>query len=176
MKEYMLNKEQKKQLVADISEKIAASKSIVFVNYRGLGVTDTEKLKKELREAGVYYRVVRKRLFDRAAREAGIEVSVKNLEGQFAAAISFEDEVAAAKILKNFAKEHEQLEMLGGTLEKKAISQDEVLALAALPSKQELLAKLVGSMNAPVSGMVQVLSGNMRGLVVALKGIAEARE
>jgi large subunit ribosomal protein L10 len=171
----MMNRQQKQTLVSEVAEHIEASKSMVFVNFRGLSVADTQTMKKELRQAGVRYRVMKKRLFDRAAKEAGKEVFVKQFGGQFAVAISMEDEVSAAKILKTFSKKHESLELLGGVLENKMISQEEVFALAALPSKQELLAKLVGSMNAPVSGLVQVLSGNIRGLACALKAIAEAK-
>ena len=171
----MMTREGKEKLVKEVIETIEQSKSIVFVDFRGLGVTDTQAVKKTLREAGVKYKVLKKKLFDLAAKEAGIDAKTKDLEGQLAVAFSLEDEVAAAKILNDFGKDREAVSLMGGVLEGKQLSQEEIIALAKMPSKQELLAKVVGSMNAPVSGFVQVLSGNMRGLVVALKAIADQK-
>ena len=171
----MLTRSQKEALVLEVTEKIKESKSLVFVDFQGLSVTDTQLVKKELRVAGVQYKVLKKRLFALAAQNAGVEMDASKLSGQFAVAFSMEDEIAGAKILHNFMKTHESMLLNGGVLEGKELSSEEVISLAKMPSKQELLAKVVGSMNAPLSGLVQVLSGNTRGLVVALKAIADQK-
>ncbi|KKU55036.1 MAG: 50S ribosomal protein L10 [Candidatus Moranbacteria bacterium GW2011_GWE1_49_15] len=171
----MITKEQKKQIVKDLAQKAKESKSIVFVDYKGIQVKDVTDLKKQLREAGVEYVVSRKTLIDIALKEAGIETSVRGLEGQIAVSFSKEDEVAAAKIIDKFAKTNENLKMLGGVLGTQVMDEKEVKALAKIPSKEELLAKLVGSLKSPVSGFVNVLGGNLRGLVHALNAIKEQK-
>ena len=108
-----------------------------------------------------------------ALKDAGLEVDAKKMEGQISIAVSQADEIAAAKIVFQAAKANENLKIVGGLLNQKEMTAKEVDALATLPSKEELLAKLVGSINAPVSGFVNVLAGNLRGLVQALKAIAE---
>ena len=110
-----------------------------------------------------------------ALKEAGLEIDMQKLEGQISMAISSQDEVAAAKIIAKVAKINENIKMVGGILGTKELSAEEVKALALIPSKQELLAKLVGTLNAPVSGFVNVLAGNLRGLVTVLGAIAKAK-
>lgn len=172
----MLTKEQKKVLVKELSEKIKTAKSAVFVDYKGLKVKDSTELKKELRKSGVEYLVVRKTLLDISLEKAGISGSnVKGMEGQIAVSLSQEDEVSAAKILDKFAKTNENLKMVGGVLGTQVMSAQEVKALAKIPSKEELLAKLVGTINAPVSGFVNVLAGNLRGLVNVLNAVKEQK-
>lgn len=170
----MLTKQQKKELVIELSEKIKNSKSAVFVDFKGLKVKDVTDLKKELRQAGVEYIVVRKTLLDIALGNNKVEANVKGMDGQVAISIS-QDEVTAAKIIDKFAKTNENLKMLGGILGSQVMNQAEVKALAKTPSKEELLAKLVGTLNAPVSGFVNVLAGNIRGLVQVIKAIEEQK-
>ena len=112
---------------------------------------------------------------NRALKDAGIEMDAKKLEGQVAIAVSSKDEVAAAKIIAKLAKVNENLKIVGGILGTKELSVEEVNALAKLPTKEELLAKLVGTLNAPASGFVNVLAGNMRGFVTALQAIADKK-
>lgn len=170
----MLTKDQKKQLVKNLAENIKASKSAVFVDYRGLKVKDLTGLKKELRGSGVEFKVAKKTLIEKALKEAGIDMDVKNMEGQIAVALSG-DEITGAKIIEKFGKTNENLKILAGILEKKLMGAAEVRELAKLPGKEELLAKLVGTLNAPVSGFVNVLAGNLRGLVQVLKAISEQK-
>lgn len=171
----MLTKDQKKKIVSDLSENIKDSMSAVFVDYRGLKVKDLTALKKELRESGVKFKVAKKTLIEKALKDSGIDMGVKNLEGQIAVALSG-DEITGAKIIEKFGKTNENLKILAGVLEKKLMGAAEVRELAKLPGKEELLAKLVGTLNAPVSGFVNVLAGNMRGLVQVLKAISETRQ
>lgn len=171
----MLTKNQKHELVKGLTEQIKQAKSAVFVDFKGLKVKDATLLKKELRAAGVKYAVVRKTLLDIALEEAGIKADVKDIEGQIAISLSMEDEVAGAKIISKFAKGNENLKMMGGVLGTQVMSAAEVKALANVPSKEELLAKLVGTLNAPVSGFVNVLAGNLRGLVQVLNAVKEQK-
>ncbi len=171
----MLTKNQKKELVKDLAEKIKTAKSIVFADFKGIKVKDLTLLKKELRKEKVDFRVVKKTFINIAFKETGIEMDAKKMDGQVAISIAKEDEIAPAKILSKFAKNNENLKIISGILESKILSKEEIKALASLPSKDELLAKLVGTINAPVSGFVNVLAGNMRGLVQALKAISESK-
>lgn len=172
----MQTKAQKKDIVQDLAQKLKASKATVFSDYKGLEVKDMMALRRELKAAGVELKVLKKTLIKLALKDAGIEMDVKKLEGQIAIAVSANDEVAAAKIIAKLAKANENIKMVGGLLGSKELSGAEVNALAKLPSKEELLAKLVGTLNAPVSGFVNVLAGNLRSLVQVLKAVADAKQ
>jgi len=163
-------KDQKKQVVDKLTEKFKASKSIVFSEIKGLNVADTSALRKQLREGSVQHTVVKLTLLKLALRKAGIKVDDFDFKTQVAVSFS-EDEVAAAKILKSFAKKNENLKMLSGYLEGKRLSEVELNNLASLPSKTELLGQLVSVLSGPSRGLVTVLSGNLRGLVQVLSQI-----
>ncbi len=169
---------QKQVISRDLSEKIKRSKSIIFAGFNAFGVKDNENLRDQLdKENGEYY-VAKKTLLNLALKENNIEVDTKSLDGKVAAIFSYEDEVASAKILGNFRKDKEKAEkifFLGGILDGKFLNKSEVEALSNLPSKTELYAKLVGSLNAPISGFVNVMAGNLRGLVTVLKAIGEKK-
>jgi len=171
----MLSRSQKEQLVKKLTDQIKASKVAVFSDFAGTSVGNMQKLRRELRAGGANYKITKKKLIELAFKNAGVEVDVKNMQGQIGVAIGSGDEVSVAKILKNFTKENQNFKILAGVLEGKMISEGEVSALAALPSREELLAKLVGSVNAPVSGFVNVLVGNLRNLVGVLRAIGDAK-
>lgn len=171
----MLTRLQKEAIVNELTEKIKASKAIVFADYRGVKTNDINELKSRLKKEGTNLNVIKKNLIEISLKNADIEVDVKSLAGQLAITISDKDEVAPARILSKFAKENENLKILGGVLGIKGMSAQEVAALAKLPSKEEMLAKLVGTLNAPISGFVNVLAGNMRGLVNVVKAIADSK-
>jgi large subunit ribosomal protein L10 len=169
---FMLTKDQKKELVKDLTAKIKAAKAVVFADFRGLKVKDLSELKKELRKSDASFKVAKKTLMDIALKDAGLSYDTEKLEGQIALALS-KDEVTAAKIIDTFSKKNENIKILGGIVNAKGMTDAEVKALAKLPGKPELLAKLVGTINAPVSGFVNVLAGNIRGLVQVLKAVAD---
>lgn len=171
------SKIQKQEILRNLTERIKKSKSIIFTGFNALGVKDNEALRSKLRaENGEYY-VAKKTLLERALKEQGItNLETKTLDGKIAAVFSYGDEVASAKVVNTFRKDKEdKIFFLGGILEGNLLSKTEVESLAKLPSKQELYAKLVGSLNAPVSGFVNVLAGNLRGLVTVLKAIEEKK-
>lgn len=156
----------------EIADALGKSKGVVFANFAGLSIKDTDELRKIAREANIGVVVTKKTILKIACEKAGItDAAPRELEGGVATLFGFDDEIAPAKMAHAFAKKHDALKMLGGILEGHFLSLDRVKALALLPSKQELLAKMVGSLNAPVSGFVNVLAGNLRGLVRVLDGI-----
>jgi large subunit ribosomal protein L10 len=171
------SKIQKAEILRDLDEKIKKSKSIVFASFDGLEVKDNEELRNNLKkEKGEYY-VSKKTLLDLAFKNNKVnDLDIKNLPGKIATVFAYEDEVSPAKVVLNFKKKHEgKIEFIGGILDGKVINKEDVEKIATLPGKQELYAKLVGSLNSPVSGFVNVLSGNLRGLVTVLKAISEKK-
>lgn len=166
---------QKKEVVKELSEKIKSAKSIVFADYRGLTVEQDTELRNALRKAGVDYKVVKNTLTKLAANENGITELDSHFNGPTAMALSTEDAIAPAKVLAEFAKKYEKLELKVGVIEGTVFDVKGLEAIAALPPKEELLAKALGSLKSPITGLVNVLNGNIRGLVVALNAIAEQK-
>jgi large subunit ribosomal protein L10 len=171
-------KAQKKEILKELDEKIKKSKSVAFVSFNGLTVKETSVLRKELRTANGEYYVAKKTLVDLAFKDSGIaDLNVRELEGQMATIFSFVDEVAPIKIIDLFKKDKEgKIEFLGGILENKFLNQVQMSALAKLPGKQELYAQIVGSLNAPISGFVNALAGNLKNLVYVLKAIETSKQ
>lgn len=167
--------QQKKEVVSDLSEKIKAAKAMVFADYRGLTVEQDTELRNALRKAGVEYKVVKNTLTRFAAKENGLEDLDSFLHGPTSMALSETDPVAPAKVLAEYAKKYDKLELKVGVVEGKIINLDGIKALAELPPREVLIAKVLGGLNAPISGFVNVLNGNIRGLVVALNAIAEKK-
>lgn len=172
----MQTRSQKEEIVKDLASKLKSSKAVVFSDYKGLGSKEMTALRREMRAQGVSFSVAKKTLVDLALKDAGLEMDALKLEGQIAVAVSDGDEVAAAKIVSQFAKANENLKIAAGILGSKAISKEEVAALAKLPSKEDLLAKFVWTIKAPVSGFANVLAGNLRGLVQVLKAVSDTKQ
>lgn len=167
---------QKREVVDGISQKMKAAKAIVFADYRGLTVEQDTELRSALRKAGVEYKVVKNTLTRFAANENGLEGLDTYLNGPTAMASSESDPVAPAKVLNEYAKKYEKLELKVGVVEGRIIDIEGIKALAELPPREVLIARALGGFNAPISGFVNVLNGNLRGLVVALKAIADQKE
>jgi len=172
----MLSKQQKRELVKQLAEELKQSKTAVVCGYGGLTVAEMAEIRKKLREQQATMKVIKKSLTEIAFKEAGIELKVRELEGQTAVVFGGEDEVAIPKTLAEIAKKTKKVEMLKGTLEGKIIDQTELMALAKLPTKEELLAKTVGMIKAPITGFVSVISGNLRNLVGVLEAIRRQKE
>lgn len=149
--------EEKKQIVASMSEQFKTAVSGVFVDYCGLSVEEDTQLRNKLREAGVEYKVIKNTLARFAAKEVGFDELDPILNGPTSLALSMTDEVAPAKVIAEFAKTHEQLEIKAGFLDGKVLQLDEVKTLAATPNRETLLAKLLGSLNAPISNLARTL-------------------
>ncbi|MGG0239332.1 50S ribosomal protein L10 [Bacillus rhizoplanae] len=157
--------ESKQQVVTEIAEKLRESKSTIVVDYRGLTVSEATELRKNLREAGVEFKVYKNSLTRRAAESAEMAELNEFLTGPNAIAFSNEDVIAPAKVLNDFAKNHEALEIKAGVIEGKLVSLDEVKAIATLPSREGLLSMLLSVLQAP-----------MRGLAIATKAVADQKE
>ena len=155
--------------VSELKDLMTGSKGVILVDYCGLTVAEDTDLRRKMREAGVTYMVAKNTFVRIAAKEAGIEGLDSFLEHNTALAFSAEDPVAPAKILSEFAKDHKALEIKAGIL-------DGVKALADLPSREVLLAKLIGSMQAPISGLVNVLHGTLRNFVYVVDAVRQKKE
>lgn len=149
--------ESKKEQVAQIVEVLKGATTGVLVDYRGLTVEEDTKLRNDLRVAGVEYFVVKNTLLRLAAKETGLDALDEILHGPTALAVS-EDAVAPAKILADFAKKNDKMQLKSGFMEGKVLSMDELQQLAKTPNKETLIAKLMGSLNSPISGLARLLS------------------
>ncbi|MBP7060400.1 MAG: 50S ribosomal protein L10 [Candidatus Moranbacteria bacterium] len=169
-------KQQKEALIAEVTEKIKASKALVFANFKGVTVKNVTTIRQELRKSGSSWLVLKKTLLNLALKNADVAVDARALDGQVGVAFSH-DEVAAAKVIADFQKANKDVtfSIEGGALGKKALSIAEVKALAKLPSQDELRARLVGTLQAPIASFVRVLGGNLSGLVQVLKAIEEKK-
>ena len=157
--------EQKKPVVAEISEHIADAQSVVLVNYSGLTVAQDTQLRKELREAGVVYKVYKNTMMNFAFQGTPCEDLCKHLDGTNALAISKDDATAPARIIAKFAKTAPKLELVAGVVEGSYYDQNGIKALAEVPSREILLGRLLGSMQSPIANFARVI-----------KQIAEAKE
>lgn len=149
--------EEKKQIVSSMAEQFKTAVSGVFVDYCGLTVEQDTQLRNKLREAGVEYKVIKNTLTRFAAKEVGFDELDPILNGPTSLAISMTDEVAPAKVIADFAKDNEQLEIKAGFLDGKVLALDEVKTLAATPNRETLIAKMLGSLNAPISNLARTL-------------------
>lgn len=172
--------EEKQALVASMTEKVQAATAGVLVNYTGISVAEDTALRKKLREAGVEYAVVKNSVLRFAFKDAGLGELDEHLNGASALALST-DPVAAAKIIDEFAskpenqkKEH-PFAIKAGFIEGECIDAAGVSALAKLPSREVLVATVLGTLNAPITGLVTVLNGNIRGLACAISAIADKK-
>ncbi len=164
-------REQKTVILSNLQSAIKG-KVALLVNYQGLTVQETESLRDELFSNQSKLNIVKNSLLKKAVADAGIEIK-EEITDQPLAILSAPDEVMLSKILAKFAKEHEKVQIVGGWVDGNYIDAEYVTKLSKLPGREELLAKLVGSINAPISGMVNVLAGNIRGLVNVIKQYSE---
>jgi large subunit ribosomal protein L10 len=158
-------REEKVALVNEIAEKLQNSKSMIVTDYRGLTVAEVTELRKNLRDAGIEFKVLKNTMTRRAADQVNLSEINEHLTGPSAIAFSYDDVVAPAKILNDFAKKHQALELKAGIVEGRVIGTEEVKALAELPSREGLLSMLLSVLQAP-----------MRNLAYAVSQIAEKQD
>ena len=149
--------ESKKEIVAQLTERLKNAQAGVIADYRGLTVAQDTELRAKLREAGVEYTIVKNTLTRFAANEVGLEDLDPVLHGPTALATSTDDVVAPAKVLVEFAKSNDQLEIKAGFVDGKVISVDEVKVYASIPNKETLISKMLGSLQAPIGSLVRTL-------------------
>ena len=152
------NRSLKEAKVAEIKEKLEKATSVVLSKYQGLTVEEDTVLRKNLREAGVEYKVYKNTLVTLAAKELGLEGIVEYLEGPVAIAFGYEDVTVAARVLNDFAKDHKKLELKAGIVEGEIYDTDKIKQLATIPSKEVLIAKLLGSIKSPIASFARVIN------------------
>ena len=158
----------KKEIIKSLKEKISKQKSIIFVAVEKIKAEELFDLREKLKTDDCLLTVSKKTLLNKAFEEEKIEIGFKELEGQVGLIFGFKDEIAPAKISYNFKKQNQNLKILGGFFGNQLIGAEEIITLAKLPSRNELLAKLVGSIASPISGFANVLQGNIKGLITVL--------
>jgi large subunit ribosomal protein L10 len=170
-----LNRQEKAVVIEEVSAEIARAQSVIIAEYRGLDVASVTVLRKTARESGVYLRVLKNTLVRRAVTGSPFEGLSGQLTGPLIYGIST-DPVAAAKVLAGFAKSNEQLVIKGGALPNNVLSQDGVKALATMPSREELLSKLLGTMQAPITQFVRTLNEIPTKFVRGLAAVRDQKE
>ncbi len=167
-------RQKKESLVAELAVILKDAKGGVFADFTGLTVKEISELRRILRGQGVTYEVLKKTLLAKSLEKVTVkDLAATNFSGSVSLATSSSDEVAPAKIVVEFAKKHDKLQILGGLMNQSFVGQERVQALAKLPSKQELLGQLVGTIAAPLSRLVRVLAGNLRGLLQILSTLSK---
>lgn len=169
----MLNKLQKSEVVRELTDKFKRQKIAIFSDFRGVGVAQSQVLRRALRKNDAEYKVAKKNLLDRALDNAGVAIKTKDLQGEIGVAFGYGDEASPAKTLVKFGKENETFKILGGILGSRMLTEKEVLALSRLPSREALLAQVVGAISAPMRGLAMVLAGSMRNLVVVINKVKD---
>lgn len=166
----------KQQVVSEIKDAIQNSKSVSIVEYRGLTVSEISDLRNKYRAEGVSYKVFKNTMVSIALQELGYEGFEEYLSGPNGFVFSNDDMVAGPRVSADFAKENEKLVIKAGLLDGKVLNPDEVKALAKLPSREVLVAQVLGTLNAPIAGLANVLQGSIRKAVYALNAVKEKQE
>lgn len=152
------NRQIKEAKVAEIKERMEKAEGIVLADYQGLTVEEATELRKQLREAGVEFKVYKNTLSVIAAKELGYEGLVDLFKGPISVAFGYDDPTAPARILNTFAKDHKKLELIGGMVQGEVYDVDKIKQLAEIPPKEVLIAKLLGSFKAPLSNLAYLLN------------------
>jgi len=170
-----LTKEKKKEIIEQLKEKIAKQKAMIFCDISGLKVKDLTKLRRELKSEDSGLKVAKKTLLRIALKEKKIDFDPKNLKGEIAIIFGFKDEIKPAKITFQFSNENENLKILAGFLENQFVGAEKIIELAKLPTKDELLRKLIFEISNPVSSFIYLLKENLRNLVFILQQISQSK-
>lgn len=171
-----MNKQEKTAKVEQLTVNVKESSAMLLADFRGITVAQARELRTTMSEAGGKYEVVKNTLMIRAAEAAGADELKGLLEGPTAITFCGEDAVGPAKILVKYAKEFKPLEIKGGILDGRVIDADKIKFLASLPSKEVIMAQMLGIFQSPARGLVTVLAGNMQGLVNVLNKVKEQKE
>lgn len=163
-----LTKAQKQKIVEDLRDKIAKSKAMILVGISGLKVKDISDLRKKLKVIDAQIKVVKKTLAEIVLKEKKLPFEKDKFKEEVALVFGFKDEISPVKAVYQFSRENENLKILGGFLEDKFKEAEEIITLAQIPTREELLARLVGSLSAPISNFVYALNYNIKGLVYLL--------
>ena len=166
----------KQQVVLEIKDKMERAQGMIFYDYRGLTVAEVTELRNNFRAAGVEYHVIKNAMLTRAAEQLQIDGLDEYLAGPTAVAFGYADPVAPAKVLVEFVKKVKKTEIKSGVLGTKVIDAKAVEDLAKLPSREQLIAQLAGTLNAPITGIARSLSGIISKIAYALNAVKEQKE
>lgn len=168
---------QKAQTIEDMKSMLQASSAAILTDYRGLSVSDLTKLRKKLREVDCEFHIVKNTLFKRAIDTIVADKQLEAfLEGPTAIGFAKKDAVALARTLLDFTKDHKQMSVKAGLIDGKVFSDVQVTALSKLPSREVLIAQMLGSLNSPISGLVGTLQGILSNFVFTLSAIADQKQ
>ncbi len=170
-----MNRTEKEEVITKVREKFSEAKIGVLTGYRGMTVAEMTDLRKRLREASVEYRVIKNNLAKIASEGTPVEPLREHFTGPTAIALSFDDVVAPAKILNNATKDFKKLEILAGSMDGNLLNKDEIVRIASMPSRDELLGMFLRVMQAPVTGFATVLSAPLRDLMGVLNAVKDQK-
>lgn len=163
-----LTRLKKQEILEDLKEKIDRQKIIIFADFTGIKVKALSNLRKKLKTADSELKVAKKTLSRIVFGEKKIEIDAEKLQGEIALIFGYQDEILPAKITYQFSRENPSLKILGGCFENKFVAAEKIIELAQIQTKEELLARVVGSISAPISNFVNVLEQNIKGLIIIL--------
>ncbi len=168
-------REQKSEQIKQLTDKLKANQTVIIAEFTGLSMEDLTDFRKKAREKGVTFNIVKNTLLTKAVKDVGIEdFDVSKISKQLAIATGDADEVTVSKLVHEFSKSSdERVKIYSGILDNKVVPVETIIKLAQLPTKEELLAKVVGSLNAPISGFVRVLNGPLQGFYNIAKALSE---
>jgi large subunit ribosomal protein L10 len=164
-------REKKKKIVEDLKEKISKQKLMVFFDFSGIKTKDLFELRKELKKSEGELKITKKSLAQIAFKNSGFEIDLKKIKAQLALVFGFGDEISPAKIIHQFSQKNPNLKILGGIFQKEIVGPEKILDLAKLPTREELLRKLLNSISAPISNSISVLRSIPQSLVFVLSQI-----
>jgi large subunit ribosomal protein L10 len=171
-----MNKAEKQQVIEELTQTFRENSGILLMDFTGLNVADVTELRRKIRESGSHYRVIKNTLALRAAVETTTKGLEPFLEGPTAMAYTSADPVALAKLLSDFARTHPQIKFKGGVLESSVLSAEQAVSLADMPSRPELLAKLLFLLNAPLMRLATALQSPVRNLMSVLKQLETKKQ
>ncbi|MFH1563976.1 MAG: 50S ribosomal protein L10 [Nitrospirota bacterium] len=166
----------KEKLVNEIKEKLTRISSAILTDFRGLTVKELTDLRCQLKAANIDYKIIKNNLMFRAVKESDLETLKHYLQGPTAIAFGVDDPTIPVKILMNFVKEYKKLEIKAGIIQGRVFNAQELTQISKLPSREILLAQFIGGIQAPLAGLVNVLSGTIRGLLNVLKAVEEKKK
>lgn len=170
-----ITKAKKQEIVKELSDKLARQKALVFADFTGIKVKDLSDLKKKLKLGAAEFKVAKKTLMTVAFKDQKINIDPEQMSGEVGLVLGYGDEVVPARVVWEFSKTNNNIKIIGGYLQGSPLSVQEVTALAKLPSREQLLANIVGNLASPMRGLAAVLNGNLRGLVLALSEIQKSK-
>ncbi len=171
-----MNLAEKKKVVEDLNERLSRSCIVIVTDYKGLDVPTINDLRRRLRQENIEYQVAKNTLLTRAAAETDVDLIKDHFKGPSAVALSYEDPVTPAKILTDFAKDHEALEIKVGVMNGQLLEVSQIKALSALPSREELLAKFLATLNAVPASFVRTLNEIPKKFLLVLSAIKDQKE